>query len=61
MFGPLFAEPELVDQSGYMRQNLAVIQNSIRSVPIAVYEVNLATTDGAISQTALDSFVPSLD
>ena len=60
MFGPLFAEPEMVDQSGYMRQNLAVVQKSIRPVPIAVYEVNSGPAQGAISQAALDALAPSL-
>ena len=60
MFGPLFAEPEMVDQSGYMRQNLAVVQKSIRPVPIAVYEVNSGPAQGAISQAVLDALAPSL-
>ena len=60
LFGPLFAEPELVSQTGYMRQNLTNMQASSRPVPLSVYEVNLHTTNGSISQTALDSFTPSI-
>ena len=60
LFGPLFAEPELVSQTGYMRQTLNNMQASGRPVPLSVYEVNLHTTNGSISQTALDSFTPSV-
>jgi len=60
LFGPLFAEPESVNTTGYMRQNFDAIQGSSRPVPLSVYEVNLHTTHGAISQEALDSFAPSL-
>jgi hypothetical protein len=60
LFGPLFAEPELLSQTGYMRQNLINMQASARPVPLSVYEVNLHTTNGSISQTALDSFTPSV-
>ncbi|HEY3132395.1 MAG TPA: immunoglobulin domain-containing protein [Acidobacteriota bacterium] len=60
LFGPLFAEPEMLSQTGYMRQNYTTMQTSSRPVPMAVYEVNLHTTDGSISQSALDSFTPSL-
>jgi len=60
LFGPLFAEPEMLSQTGFMRQNYTNIQGSARPVPLAVYEVNLHTTEGAISQSALDSFTPSI-
>jgi hypothetical protein len=60
LFGPLFAEPELISQTGYMRQTLNDMQASARPVPLSVYEVNLHTTNGSISQTALDSFTPSI-
>ena len=60
LFGPLFAEPELISQTGYMRQSLNNMQASSRPVPLSIYEVNLHTTNGSISQTALDSFTPSL-
>lgn len=60
LFGPLFAEPEMVTQTGYMRQNFTNMQGSSRPVPLSLYEVNLHTTNGSISQTALDSFTPSI-
>jgi len=60
LFGPLFAEPELISQTGYLRQTLDNMQASARPVPLSVYEVNLHTTNGSISQTALDSFTPSV-
>jgi hypothetical protein len=60
LFGPLFAEPELISQTGYMHQNLVNMQASGRPVPLSVYEVNLHTTNGSISQAALDSFTPSV-
>ena len=60
LFGPLFAEPEQVTQAGYMRQNLNNMQASSRPVPLSIYEVNLHTTNGSITQPVLDSFTPSL-
>ncbi len=61
LFGPLFAEPEMVNQTGYMRTNFNNIQSSSRPVPLAVYEVNLSTTaPSAIPQATLDSFTPSV-
>ena len=60
LFGPLFAEPEMLSQSGYMRQNSTNMAASSRPVPLSIYEVNLHTTNGSISQAALDSFTPSI-
>ena len=65
MFGPLFAEPEWwsfnpSSTTGLMRQTLNLLSASSRPVPLSVYEVNLHTTQGAISQSALDSFTPSV-
>jgi len=65
LFGPLFAEPEWWSfnpspTSGLMRQTFDILQGSSRPVPLSVYEVNLHTTEGAISQSALDSFTPSI-
>lgn len=65
LFGPLFAEPEWWSTnpsptSGLMRQSFNILQGSSRPVPLSVYEVNLHTTEGAISQSALDSFTPSV-
>lgn len=65
LYGPLYAEPEWwcanpSPTSGLMRQTFNTIQGTARPVPLSVYEVNLHTTEGAISQTALDSFTPSV-
>lgn len=65
LFGPLFAEPEWWSNqpsptTGLMRVTHDNLQASSRPVPLSVYEVNLHTTEGAISQAALDAFAPSL-
>ncbi len=65
LFGPLFAEPEWWSfnpsaTSGLMRYAHDFLQGSSRPVPLSVYEVNLHTTTGTISQSALDSFTPSV-
>jgi len=65
LFGPLFAEPEWWSfnpstTSGLMRYTHDFLQGSSRPVPVNVYEVNLHTTTGSISQGALDSFTPSV-
>ncbi len=60
LFGPLFAEPEMLSQTGYLRQDYDTLQASARPVPMAVYEVNVHPTQGAISQDALNSFTPSV-
>ena len=60
LFGPLFAEPEMVDEAGYMRQDYNNMLASSRPVPLAVYEVNLHTTGGSITQARLNDFTPSI-
>jgi hypothetical protein len=60
LFGPLFAEPEMLEQTGYMRQNYNNMQASSRPVPLSIYEVNLHTTTGSITQAVLDTFTPSI-
>ncbi|MFA6544808.1 MAG: immunoglobulin domain-containing protein [Limisphaerales bacterium] len=65
LFGPLFAEPEWWSYnpsptSGLMRASFDSLQASSRPVPVSVYEVNLHTTQGTISQAALDSYTPSV-
>jgi hypothetical protein len=60
LFGPLFAEPEMIAlPGGYMYQNQQAIQASSHPVPLAIYEVNLSTTLGSITQSALDQLTPS--
>jgi hypothetical protein len=65
LFGSLFAEPEWWSYnpsptSGLMRASFDGLQASSRPVPVSVYEVNLHTTQGTISQAALDSYTPSV-
>jgi hypothetical protein len=65
LFGPLFAEPEWWSfnpsaSSGLMRYAHDQVQASSRPVPLSIYEVNLHTTNGGISQAALDSYTPSV-
>ncbi|MBL9183209.1 MAG: hypothetical protein JNN17_13815 [Verrucomicrobiaceae bacterium] len=65
LFGPLFAEPEWWSfnpsaTSGLMRYAFDQVQVSSRPVPLSIYEVNLHTTSGGISQSALDSYTPSV-
>lgn len=60
LFGPLFAEAEWDARAGPTQQNRAMVDGFGRNIGLAVYEVNLHTTGGRISQAALDSFTPSL-
>ncbi|HZT29602.1 MAG TPA: hypothetical protein VFA33_06965 [Bryobacteraceae bacterium] len=61
LFGPTFAEPEEISApTGYMGQNAAMLQGATTPTRLSVYEVNLNTVQGAISQAALDQFTPSL-
>lgn len=65
LFGPLFAEPEWWSTnpsptSGLVAFTRNQIQASSRPVPLAVYEVNLHTNQGSISQAALDAYTPSV-
>ena len=61
LFGPLFAEPEMVETTGYMRQNYDNIRLSGRPVQLSVYEVNLHTTGASmITQARLNDFTPSI-
>jgi len=65
LFGALFAEPEWWSANrstspGLVRQLFNSVQVSARPVPLAVYEVNLHTTEGAIEQFALDAYTPSV-
>ncbi|HYS55244.1 MAG TPA: hypothetical protein VER58_15915 [Thermoanaerobaculia bacterium] len=60
LFGPLFAEPEMINTTGYMRQNHDNMAASGRPLPLSIYEVNLHTTGGTISQPRLNDFTPSI-
>src|SRR5205823_8297765 len=60
LFGPLFAEPEQINDTTYMRDNYNMLQASGHPVPIAIYEANLHSTSGTVTQPALDSLAPSV-
>ena len=66
LFGGLFAEaswwssPVGTPMAGMVRQTYDLINGTNRPVPFGVYEVNLHTTHGSITQPVLDSFTPSL-
>lgn len=69
LFGSTYAEAEAFHvesgtsegvANGLMLQNLKALQASNRPVPIALYEMNLSTLDGAIPQSALDNYAPAL-
>ena len=66
LFGGLFAESSWWSDSiapnntGPVRQTYDFINATSRPVPLIVYEVNLHTTQGSITQPVLDSFTPSI-
>ncbi|MEO6802937.1 MAG: hypothetical protein ABI197_06815 [Granulicella sp.] len=62
IFGPMFAEPEMIDSlpSGFMAQQLKAAREGSPPAKLAIYEVNLSTTQGSVPQAALDSVIPSL-
>jgi hypothetical protein len=69
LFGSSFAEPEAyVSPSGtaegvtggLMTLNQQALQASSHPVPLVMYEMNLSTLQGNISQSALNSYVSSL-
>ncbi len=60
IFGPMFAEPEALDSrpTGLVAQQAKVAAKG--GVKLAVYEVNLGTTQGNVDQRAIDSAIPSV-
>lgn len=60
IFGPMFAEPEALDSrpTGLVAQQAKVAAKG--GVKLAIYEVNLGTTQGKVSQEVLDSAIPSV-
>ena len=60
VFGPMFAQPEQVDSrpTGYMAQQLH--EASAAHTRLSVYEVNLSTTSGSVTQSQIDQAIPSL-
>jgi len=70
LFGPTFAEPEAfarpdgvaenVKGGGMLFQDEKAIRSSTHPVPLAIYETNLSTVQGAIPQGILNQYVTSL-
>ena len=69
LYGSSFAEAEAYHATsgtaenvanGLMRQNMLALQASSHPVPLALYEMNLSTLDGTISQDTLKSYAASL-
>ena len=69
LFGSTFAEAEAYVSpkgvaegvsGGLMTLNQQAIQSSSHPVPLIMYEMNLSTLGGSITQTALNSYVSSL-
>jgi len=62
LFGSLFAEASWWSKAsnGFMKITYDWINATSRPVPFIVYEVNLHTTEGSISQEALNNFTPSV-
>ncbi len=56
LFDPLLAEPEYFATHGLLRE----ARQAVGAKRLAVYEVNLHSTEGAASQAALDRLTPSL-
>ena len=59
VFAPLFAEPEMMAATGIVAQNASAAAHANHRANLAVYEVNLHTTEGRISQAALDHLTSS--
>ena len=55
LYGPLMAEPEQMSRQGIVQATKA----SAGGRQLAVYEVNLHTTEGTATQAVLDRFAPS--
>lgn len=62
IFGPMFAQPEMVDSrpAGFMTQQAKVAKSAAHPAKLAVYEVNLSTTNGSAQQSSFDAVVPSV-
>jgi hypothetical protein len=69
LFGSTFAEPEAFVspfgiaegvRGGLMALNQEAIKSSSHPVPLLLYEMNLSTLSGSITQAALNSYVSSL-
>ena len=66
IFGPMFAQPEMVDDSStgtmYLQAQTASAAGTtgVKPAKLTVYEVNLSTLSGTASQSTLNAVVPSV-
>ncbi len=62
IFGPMFAQPEAMDSlsTGVMAQQAVVAAGAARVAKLAIYESNLSTTGGTVSQASVSAAVPSV-
>ena len=61
IFGPMFAQPEMIDgTSGYMAQQVKVAKEAKKPAKVAIYEVNLHTTNGSADQASFNNAIPSI-
>lgn len=62
IFGPMMAEPEMLDSrpSGYMVKQAKVARSASHPANLSVYEVNLGTASGSAPQAVVDRVVPSM-
>ena len=62
IFGPMLAQPEQIDSraDGLMAQQQSAARGAAHPSRLSVYEVNLGTASGSVSQQAIDAAVPSL-
>ncbi len=60
IFGPMFAEPEMIDTHGYMSEQARMARGAARPAKLSVYEVGLGTDEGTAAQADVSAVVPSL-
>ena len=62
IFGPMFAQPEMIDSlpSGYMAQQVKTAREAKKPAKVVIYEVNLGTFVGSADQKSFSSAIPSI-
>jgi alpha-L-arabinofuranosidase len=60
IFGPMLAEPEMMDTAGIVSQQAASVAHAGRPLKLAVYETNIGTVEGSVPQESVNLAVPSL-
>jgi alpha-L-arabinofuranosidase len=59
IYGPMLAEPEMLVH-GVMRKQVEAAAHALHPAHVAVYEENIGTVDGTVTQADLDATIPSL-